>query len=398
MTIYPGNADGVVSAPPSIDEGLRALILASFSRCSVRQAGHSQNVLTMLNCLEVLGAKYRQERHTISFYTSPTSCDAFLDCSSSIKTLELLLPVCLAMGGKYRFQFNAKDYDRIELSWLRTYNIRYSVDENIIVVEGKLLDTHIKTYDKNLASGLLIALTLMNGATLASPKDGLDTKLPLTQYVLDKFGFKVSDYPVYSISKETDMPTNYTYSVCGDYRSGVNLMLPGFLSGNVGITGLLADYPQSERRIFEQLKQLNLHVQEIHGAVFAKKSRLGDIVMDAREYAQMLPLVTVLGCFSRGKCVIKNTLKLHPKERDELVQAVELLRQLGADILRITDDYIIEGKKKLFGGSVNVNENADLAWIVASAALCCETPVTISGVPKDTRLKSILQALSVLVQ
>lgn len=398
MTIYPGNADGVVPAPSSVDEALRALILAALTRRSVRQIGNGQDVSTMLNCLEVLGARYRKESNQISFFTSPISCDVFLDCTSSIKTLELLLPVCLAMGGNYRFAFDDKTYNHIELTWVESQQFKHSVDKNIIVVEGKLSHSHIEVYDEGIADGLLIALTLMNSATLARLKDGINAKLGLTEYILDKFGFKISDYPVYSILKQADTPKDYTYSICGDYCSAVYLMLPGFLDGNVGITGLLADYPQSERHILDELKQLGLHIDELNGAVFAKKSRLRDYVIDSRDYIGFLPLIVALGCFARGKCVIKNTFKLHPKERDEFEKAVELLRQLGADILQLADDYIITGKKKLFGGLVNVDENVHLTWVAAAAALSCETPVTLSGIPEESEIKSTLQAISVLVQ
>lgn len=398
MTIYPSNAEGVASAPSSIDEALRAIMLAALMGRSVAQTGTGQDVLTMLNCLERLGVKYRKESNRISFYTSPVPCKEFLDCTLSTKTLNLLLPLCLAMGGKYQFMFDNKVKDHIELSWLESQQIKYSVDKNIIVIEGKLTQSHIETYNEDMADGLLVALTLIDSATLERPKSESNTKWSLTQYILDKFGFNVSDYPVYSISKKTNTPTDYTYCIGGDYRSSAYLMLFGFLAGNVGITGLLADYPLSERHILNQLKQLRINVHEINGAVFAKKSRLGDIIINACEYIDLLPLIVVLSCFSRGKCVIKNTLKLHAKERSELLKAVEVLQSIGADVIQIADDFIITGKKKLFGGFVDVQENKHLAWSVAAAALCCETPVTLSGVPKDIELKSTLQALSVLVQ
>ncbi len=90
-TVYPGSANGVVAAPPSLDEALSAIVLAAITRTSVRGAGSSPDTISMFNGLFAMGAKFRQQEDVVTFYTAPKSGSASIECTHEV--LVLLMPL-----------------------------------------------------------------------------------------------------------------------------------------------------------------------------------------------------------------------------------------------------------------------------------------------------------------
>ncbi|MDD5017658.1 MAG: hypothetical protein PHO15_06125 [Eubacteriales bacterium] len=403
VTVYPGQANGVIAAPPSVGEGLRALVTAALTQKSVHGAGGSADVLTMLGGLKALGAACRQEGETIVFYRPPAPCEARIGCGRSRDAFCFLLALCLGMGGRYTFVVEAPDKEMAGIQlFLKQQEIDYSVSGTRLYICGKIKSKKIEISGNimpELVSGLLLALPLMDGAAVRAPDDAY---LRLTRDIMARYGQIISPAPEYSLTERRDVPIDCGCRIGGDCGIASYYLLAGLMSGRVGVTGLLYDSVQPERRAVALLKEKTSGIEDLNGAVFAKKSRIACFDADAQEFAAAVPMLIAMFCGGSGKCVIKNADKLQNRDKAAVTGAVRAFGGIGADIARHGGDIAIEGRKKLFGGASGSFGDARIAMALAVAALRCETAVTIddagavSAVAPDFFRK--LSALGILIQ
>ena len=67
------------------------------------------------------------------------------------------------------------------------------------------------------------------------------------------------------------------------------------------------------------------------------------------------------------------------KESDRLLAVSDMLSRLGADIMQTEDGLVIQGKKRLSGGSVCAHNDHRIAMSAAVASTVCNAPVLLSG-------------------
>ncbi len=381
ITVYPGSANGIAAAPPSMEEALPAILLAAITKTSVRAMGSTGDTVSMFNGLFALGAKFRQQDEVVTFYTVPEKGSAKIACTH--KVLVLLLPLCAVLGGEYTF---LGEFDRHIISAIESLGIDWSVGEEGVTIETKPQISDIVLDEETFETGVILAMPLMKGAKVLRSGEGKSQELILT--MMRDFGIRVSDQDGYAITGQRKTDTNYSYSVGGDYGEAAYLLLAGFLSGEVGVTGLLADSMQSGRRVIEELKGLKLNVQDMNGAVFAKRSRITEEIIDVSAMAEP-PVVLVLACFCKGKCVIKNADRLNAQKQEEFYLIAKALQSIGADIIKIGQEYFITGKRKLFGGNVDAHHNRHAAICLAVAGLSSEIGVTLNNAPSMDALVSL---------
>jgi 5-enolpyruvylshikimate-3-phosphate synthase len=374
ITVYPSSAKGVMAAPSSMEEALPAIVLAAITKTSVRGAGSSADTVSIFNGLFALGAKFRQQEDVVTFYKEPQLGDAKIECTHNV--LMLLLPLCIVLGGEYTF---LGEFDRSIIQRLESLDIDWSVSEQGVTIRTIPRGKDIVIEENDFLNGFLLSLPMMDGAKIIYNGKGKSTELVLE--MMRGFGFSIDDSDGgFEIVKHREVNTNFIYSVGGDYGRAAYLLLAGFLAGEVGVTGLLADSMQSKRKVIEQLKELKLDIQEMNGAVFAKKSRIEVESIDISKMAEPI-VVLVLACFCKGKCVIKNVDQLSRGSAKEFDTIAKVLQKMGADIIRIGQEYFITGKRKLFGGNVDVHNNQNMAMAMAAVGLVSEIGVTLSKAP-----------------
>lgn len=381
VTVYPGSASGVVPAPPSLEEALPAIVLAAITKTSVRAIGSTRDTVSMFNGLFALGAQFRQQDDVVTFYSVPKQSSVKMECTHRV--LLLLLPLCAVLGGEYTF---LGEFDSHTISAIKHLGIDWSVGEKGVTIKTPPRIGDIALEDETFAAGFMLTLPMMQGSAVLRLGTGTSQKLILK--IMHEFGFNISDQDGYTINKQREIDTRYIYSVGGDYGEAALLLLAGFLSGEVGVTGLLAGSLQSGRSVIDDFVGLKLHVQEMNGAVFAKRSRMNEDIIDVSCMA-VPSAVLVLACFCKGKCVIKNADRLGPKEQEEFYLIAKELQSIGADIIKIGQEYFITGKKKLFGGNVDAHHNQHAATCLAAAGLCSEIGVTLNNAPPVDALASL---------
>ena len=369
FTIYPGKASGIVPAPPSVDEELRAIILASITKTSVWQKDSCCETMDIFNALFSMGAKFRKQDETITFYSSPNGGTAVLDCSRSV--LKFILPLCAVLGGEYCF---SPECSCDEVKSLESLGIEYSCDNEEMRLKGRINPGDVILEDSRLLDGFLLCLPLMKGAALHCSSN---TGAELTLSVLKDFGYKIDSRNGFSIEKERYPDESFVFRAGGDYAMSAYMMLFGFLGGEAGVTGLMAESAQPQKSIIEEFRMLKLKIQEYSGAVFAKKSRASAEVIDISESVEPAAILTAC-CFGRGRCVIKNSDSIKEQSKRDFEIVLAGLKAIGADITQIGHDLLISGRQTLMGGMVDARGSKRASLAFAAAALQSETGVNIN--------------------
>lgn len=380
VTIYPGAAEGVVSAPSCTIEAQRGLILAAITKAGVRGSGNSDVIEELLNALSKLGAKHRHEDDVIVFYEAPKSCSSVISCSKN--TAALIIPLCAVLGGEYTFlgQFDSNFAEAMAKT-----GVECTKENTGLKLKGRLDTEEIEFDEDELLVGFLLVLPLLKNTKLnySGKRNGVN----FTLQILKSFGYGVSERDGYKLRSYNQEP-DFIYNVGGDYGEAVYLMLPGFAAGEVGITGLLSDSLQPKRRVVEELKGYKINLQELYGAVFAKKSRMKAEVMDITQSIEP-SAVLLLACLGKGRCVIKNASLLKANIKEEFEAALTGLKNIGADVMQIGDDIFVGGKGKLFGGTADAKGNKHLSLVFAAGALVSETGVRIQNCADISELRTL---------
>ena len=238
VTVYPGKASGIVPAPPSVDEELRAIILASITKTGILQSDSCCEDEDLFNALFSMGAKFRKQDETITFYSSPKEDTAALKCSRSV--YKYILPLCAVLGGEYSFPPECKCD---EIKSLEILGIECSCNKEEIKLRGRVRPGDIVLEDSRLLDGFLLCLPLMKGAAL---RCGLNSGTELTLSILKEFGYKIDSRNGFRIEKDRYPDESYVFRAGGDYAMSAYMMLFGFLGGEAGVTGLLQN-PHSRR-------------------------------------------------------------------------------------------------------------------------------------------------------
>ena len=129
----------------------------------------------------------------------------------------------------------------------------------------------------------------------------------------------------------------------------------------------------------ELLKKFGADVVIEGNDLTVKKSALTGIEIDVGDIPDLVPVLSVLACYAKGKTRIYNAARLRYKESDRLQAMYEELSKMGADI-SVGDDYLeINGGKKLVGAEVESHNDHRIVMSMAVASVGCEGKVTICG-------------------
>ena len=170
--------------------------------------------------------------------------------------------------------------------------------------------------------------------------------------------------------------------VPADISSAAYFMALGALKGktlckNVGInrtrTGILTAF----EKLGVKYSLLNERVSggEEVADILVEKSFLRAIELGESEVPAMideLPLIALLCAFADGESRITGARELKVKESDRIKTTAELINALGGECIPTDDGFIIRGKKKLQGGTVNSCFDHRIAMTGAVALLASE--------------------------
>ena len=382
IRITPKKLSGSVTVPPSKSVAHRMIIAASLSRGSskITNLSPSVDILATIDCMRALGAKIDFENGVAlieGIQTPPKN--ALLDCCESGSTLRFLIPVACALGTTAEFTGRGKLPQRPITPFLEEFpahGITFdfgkakSGESLPCYVSGKLTAGRFEIdggISSQFITGMLFALPLLNGDSEIVLTSHLESKpyVDITLGVLRDFGCEVAKTPRgYSVHGGQAFKP-FSGAVEGDYSQSAFFYTANSLGSQLEIKGLNANSLQGDKKITEICENFNRT-----GASFE---------IDCSDIPDLVPILTVLACFGKGKSRLTNVARLRIKECDRLAAMEDCLNRIGGNVRAYEDHIEIEGVETLKGGEVDSYNDHRIAMSMAIAATRCEQPLMIRG-------------------
>ena len=374
VTITPNSLFGSIKAIASKSVAHRQLICASFSdkQAKIVCPEISRDITATADCLRALGAEieYRED----SFYINPIKEikeNPVLDCCESGSTLRFMLPLVCALGINATFKMEGRLPQRpLSPLWeelIAHGSVLEKPREDIIKISGKLKGGSFKIrgdISSQFITGLLFAASLLKDACTIDITSKIESMpyINITCDVLKQFGITVN-FKDNSFTTEGRYISKGEYKEDGDWSNGAFWICADELSEKKIIcNGLSENSSQGDKEIVNAIKELKKEIS----------------VIDGSDIPDLIPIISVVASVSPGKTVIKNASRLKIKESDRLEAVNELIKNLGGIIETTDDGLIINGIKKLKGGTVDSHNDHRIAMSAAVAAFFAEGCVTVT--------------------
>lgn len=231
-------------------------------------------------------------------------------------------------------------------------------------------------------TGLMFVLPLLDGDSSIMIDTPLESKgyIDLTIDVLKSFGIDIynEDYAIFKI-KGNQSYKPIKYRVEGDFSQAAFWLVAGTIAGHIGCSDINISSFQGDREIIRIIQDMGGNLQITDKSITAYKNPTRGIEIDASQIPDLIPVISVMACLSRGTTIIKNASRLRIKESDRLKSIASELSKIGGRIEELKDGLIINGVDSFTGGIVNSWNDHRITMALAVASTRCKSPLTIEG-------------------
>lgn len=377
IKIQPNILNGDIKVPPSKSISHRALIAAAF-------ADGESKIYNLLDCVDTtatiealtaLGAEIKQNKEcTIVKGFSKTTDFADIDCHESGSTLRFLMPIAAALGCHSIFRGSANLPNRPITPYFdqfQKHGVKFMTDKMPYEMNGKLTGGVYEiagNISSQFITGFIFALSLLDEDSTIKITSPLESKpyVDLTIDAINHFGVTVEEKDNEYFIKGGQIYKNTDYTVEADMSQAGFFCVAKAIGGTLSINGLNENSRQGDREILHIVKKY----EQTDGKCF-------DI--NASQIPDLVPVLTVLACFTDGTSYIRGCERLRIKECDRLAAISTELNKLGAKIKIENDTLVIEGVKNLSGGECDSWNDHRIAMSLAVASQRCTSPLIING-------------------
>lgn len=383
IKIYPGRLSGRVEIPSSKSYSHRSLIAAALAQGVSEISGvtASKDIEVTSEAMRQLGAdiSVKEDVYTVhGLCRSPQGAKIDIDCCESGSTLRFIIPVAAALGANATFHGRANLPNRPITPYVREFKgkgVSFEPQSGLpITVSGQLSAGEYRLegdISSQFITGLLLALPLCREDSVIKLTSPLQSKpyVDMTVDTLKKFGADIFEtasegLPMYLIKGgQKYRPCNIR--VEGDYSQAAFFFTANAIGSQIEIGNLPENSVQGDRAIVSIIKEMG--------------SEMSPFTADVSDIPDLVPILAVLGCFSRGISRLVNAARLKIKESDRLEMTAANLNAIGGRVRAGRDFLEIEPVKHFTGGVVKAYDDHRLVMSAAIAALRAERPVIIEG-------------------
>lgn len=391
MILNPGYVKGSVAVPSSKSVAHRALIAAAFSEkpVKVKKINFSKDIYATIDALRQLGVTITEENDYILVDGSTIikDSDVSIDANESGSTLRFMIPVAALLEKTATFVGKGRLPERPLNDYFEIFDkcgVEYSCPEGKYLplkVSGDIKFDEVNV--KGNTSSQFITGLIFCG--LVNPvKVNITTELQSKPYVditvdvLRKFGCVINENAnTYEISKTPTLIDEY--NVERDWSQAAFFMCAAAINGCITLKDMNMESAQGDMEIISLLKKFGASVTINGSDLTVEKSDLHGIDIDVGDIPDLVPTLSVLACYAKGKTKIYNAARLRIKESDRLQAMYEELTKLGADV-EIGEDYlIINGGNPLNGAEVDSHNDHRIAMAMAVASVGCDGDIVLTG-------------------
>lgn len=377
IRITPKYLSGKILVPPSKSISHRALIAAAL-------ADGESRIYNLLDCVDItdatigaltaLGAEIEQcNGYTRVKGIRKAPAEAFINCHESGSTLRFIMPIAAALGCRSSFDGRANLPNRPVTPYFdqfEKHGVKFLSKTMPYITEGRLTGGVYEiagNISSQFITGFLFALALLEEDSVIKITSPLESRpyVDLTIDAMKTFGVTVeegeNEYRIKGGQKYR--PCDYT--VEADMSQAAFFCVAKALGAELDIQGLNYDSLQGDREILRITDE------------FTKTGKAFDV--NASQIPDLVPVLTVLGCFAEGTSYIRGCERLKIKECDRLAVTSEELNKLGGKVRVEGDTLVIEGVKELSGGECDCHTDHRIPMSLAVASQRCKNPVILRG-------------------
>ncbi len=384
--ITPKKLSGCIRALPSKSHAHRALICAALcddgDSTVIDISSCGEDIDATVSVLSALGADITQDGCIVVKPSKKFKSNSEICCRESGSTLRFMLPVISAMGAEATVSGYGRLPDRPIgelLSQLREHNGRFDNDRLPLNTSGRLSGGDF-FFDGNVSSqyitGVLLASPLTNEICRIHINGDLQSKpyVDLTVKVMRDFGINVhEENGIYTVEKGRYVSPG-RYEIEGDWSNAAFWLCAG-----ISVEGLQSNSFQGDSATLEILRSAGAEFRYEGNTLIPSFKRLKGFAFNAQNTPDIVPPLAVAAATANGTSIITGAERLRIKESDRLKTVYDMLFALGADIQLTDDGFIIHGKKRLNGGTVDSCNDHRIAMSAAICALNCADTVTVNG-------------------
>lgn len=381
VKIYPSKLIGRISAPSSKSYSHRMIIAAALAEgiSEITNVTASDDIRVTAEAMNALGANVLGDDGTYTVRGIKTPSErAYIDCGESGSTLRFMIPVAAALGTNTVFDGHANLPNRPITPYTREFpkkGVVFTPEKGLpIEIKGKLRAGEYELegdVSSQFITGLLMALPLCEEDSVIKLTSPLQSKpyADMTVAALKRFGIDVREVnmgglPLYLIKgRQKYKPCNV--KVEGDYSQAAFFFTANALGSEIAIDNLDPHTVQGDREIVDIINSCG--------------SEMNPFTADVSDIPDLVPILAVLGSFTKGQSRIVNAARLKIKESDRLVCVANALNAIGGKVVAGDDFLEMNPVEKFTGGEVDSCKDHRIVMAAAIAATMSDAPVIIHG-------------------
>lgn len=392
VRIKPSKLIGRVNAPSSKSFSHRMLIAAALAGgvSEISNISASEDIDATVGALTALGAKIFREGNTYTVMGIKTpSASAVIDCRESGSTMRFIIPIAAALGCSCEFRGRGKLPERPITPYIRELGKNGAVITRTEGVMPFTMNGTLKGGDyilegdisSQFITGLLFALPLCSGNSVIRLASKLESKpyADMTVEALSRFGINIDEsedkdgLPVYRI-RGGQKYRSADVSVEGDYSQAAFYFAANALGSEIKVDNLNENSVQGDKKILEIIGGISYN--KINGSGLR---RLPAFSADVSDIPDLVPILTVLGCFTDGVSRITGAKRLKIKESDRLEAIASALNNIGGKVTVKDDSLEIEPVDGFHGGVIDGCNDHRIVMASAIASTMASGEITITG-------------------
>ncbi len=381
IKITPSKLEGTVKIPPSKSVAHRLIICAALAQgtSEIENVYPSKDITATMEAMRALGAKidFSATKAVVRGIEKPAE-KAVIDCCESGSTLRFIIPVAAALGTATEFHGRGKLPERPITPYLDEFpkhGVMFDYNGTMpFSVRGKLTAGEYRIsggISSQFITGLILALAIVDGDSEIVLTSRLESK-PYVDITIDcmrKFGCNITETDRGYLIKGGQRLKACNCTVEGDYSQAAFFEVANTLGSCVKIDGLNVNSYQGDKKIVEICNEI----------VYNKTNTLIPFNLDCSDIPDLVPILTVLGTFCKGRSYITNAARLRIKECDRLTAMAKNLNAVGAKVTELDDGLVIDGVGSLEGGEVDAFNDHRIAMAMAVSSTRCKKPLIITG-------------------
>lgn len=376
--------EGKIDAPPSKSITHRLLIMGALSgkECKIQNPLFCEDTEITLKALKTLGYETELMQDSILFAGYRKNVDKpveiFVGNSGTsarfLTALVALLPIECIIDGFPRMRQRPMAPLIKALQKLGALIEHRSGYLPLSIKGGKLTGGGVQvesSYSSQFLSAILLIAPCLEqdcqiyfGNSVAS-KPYVD----MTVALMRKAGIALEENQNYY-----EIPSSQAYSieqmqVEGDYSNAAPFMAGATISGGrIAFRNLSADSIQGDKIILDILKGAGAKIDIRDREVLVTGNEINSIDRDMQNYPDLIPPLSVMALFAKGKSILRNVGNLRLKESDRLKAIINNFEKLGGRAYLDGNDLILE-PQPLHGAILLTYNDHRIAMSFAMAGL-----------------------------